>query len=139
MTAEFAGASQAYKWGSTVDASAVAQATALLRGGFAGTDCRNPTFFWVNTSLTDAASHEAGPHSEMARAAVGDTDARVGEILAVARENLDFSKTTVFVLADHGMEMNDPDITGDWGDALRDAGLNFRDEASGFLYFGCGS
>jgi membrane-anchored protein YejM (alkaline phosphatase superfamily) len=75
----------------------------------------------------------------MARAAVRDTDARVAEILSVARETLDFSKTTVFVLADHGMELNDPDVTGDWGDALRGAGIDFRDEASGFLYFGSGS
>ncbi len=136
-TAEFAGSSDAYKWGSTIDASAVAQATALLRGGFAGTDCTEPAFVWVNTSLTDAASHEAGPHSDMARAAIRDTDARVAEILSVARETLDFSKTTVFVLADHGMELNDPAVTGDWGDALRAAGIDFRDEASGFLYFGC--
>jgi hypothetical protein len=34
------------------------------------------------------------------------------------------------------MELNDPDITGDWGGALERAGIPFRDEASGFLYFG---
>jgi hypothetical protein len=39
-------------------------------------------------------------------------------------------------LADHGMEHNAEDVTGDWGDALSAAGLSCRDEASGFLYLG---
>jgi phosphonoacetate hydrolase len=32
--------------------------------------------------------------------------------------------------------LNDPAVTGDWGDSLRDAGIPFRDEASGFIYLG---
>ena len=34
------------------------------------------------------------------------------------------------------MEETNPAVTGDWGVALRDAGIAFRDEAFGFLYLG---
>jgi hypothetical protein len=34
------------------------------------------------------------------------------------------------------MEQNDRACTGDWDVALRDAGIEVRDEAYGFLYFG---
>jgi len=39
-------------------------------------------------------------------------------------------------MADHGMEQNDPGCRGDWDVALREAGIQARDEAYGFLYFG---
>jgi hypothetical protein len=34
------------------------------------------------------------------------------------------------------MEKADETCTGDWDDALREAGIPFRDEAYGFLYLG---
>ncbi len=135
-TRRFADSSEAYKWGTTVDDSSVAQACALLDGGFGGAPFPTPVFMWVNTSLTDSASHEAGPHSEMARSAVRDTDARIADILETMDRTVGLARTTVLVLADHGMELNDPDVAGDWGTALEDAGIPFRDEASGFLYLG---
>ena len=135
-TRRFVDSSEAYKWGTTVDDSSVAQACALLDGRFAGEEFDAPVFMWVNTSLTDSASHEAGPNSEMARAAVRDTDARIGDVLEAAERTVGLAKTAVLVLADHGMELNDPDVTGDWGSALKDGGIPFRDEASGFLYLG---
>jgi predicted AlkP superfamily pyrophosphatase or phosphodiesterase len=133
---EFAEASDAYKWGGSVDSSSVAQACSLLEGRFPETPYPAPVFMWVNTALTDAASHEGGPHSEMALAAVRDTDQRIGDILDTHDKELGSDGTTVMVVADHGMELNDPDTTGDWGAALEKAGIPFRDEASGFLYFG---
>ena len=90
----------------------------------------------MNFTLTDAAFHEGGPHSEIAAASVRDTDARLGRILDAvdAAGRMD---TTAFVLvADHGMEETNPECRGDWGVALRDAGINFRDEAYGFIYLG---
>ena len=36
---------------------------------------------WCNFTLTDAAMHEGGPHSEMAAASVRDSDGRLGEVL----------------------------------------------------------
>jgi phosphonoacetate hydrolase len=135
-TTRFAEASEDYKWGGTVDSSSVGQACALLEGRFAGHAYPAPLFMWVNTTLTDAASHECGPHSEMALAAVRDTDARIGDVLSTLEETLRTEGATIVIVADHGMELNDPDITGDWGGALERAGIPFRDEASGFLYFG---
>ena len=41
---------------------------------------------------------------------------------------------TAILVADHGMEETNPAVRGDWGPALRDAGIEFRDEAFGFLY-----
>jgi phosphonoacetate hydrolase len=133
-TQQFVQSSEAYRWGTTIDDSSVAQACALLEGKMGGYP--PPVFMWVNTTLTDSASHEAGPNSEMARAAVRDTDARVDEILRAVERSVGLAGTTVLVLADHGMELNDPDVTGDWGVALEEAGIPFRDEGSGFLYFG---
>jgi hypothetical protein len=40
------------------------------------------------------------------------------------------------LVADHGMEENDPAVRGDWDVHLRAADLEFRDEGYGFLYFG---
>ena len=122
--------------GAAVDASSVAQACALLEGRFGGTAFQTPALMWVNTALTDAASHEGGPHSEIALSAVHETDARIGDILGTVDQTLGSEGTTVIVVADHGMEWNYRDTTGDWGDSLRQAGITFRDEASGFLYFG---
>ena len=89
-----------------------------------------------NFTLTDAAMHECGPHSEMAAASVRDSDARVGEILAAVERAGVFDETAFVLVADHGMEENDPACTGDWDVALRGAGLQVRDEAYGFLYLG---
>ncbi|MGO9342544.1 MAG: alkaline phosphatase family protein [Acidimicrobiales bacterium] len=133
-TQQFVQSSEAYKWGTTIDDSSVAQACALLEGRMGGYP--QPVFMWVNTTLTDSASHEAGPNSKMARAAVRDTDARIGDVLRAVDRTVGLAGTTVLVLADHGMELNDPDVTGDWGSALEDAGIPFRDEGSGFLYLG---
>jgi phosphonoacetate hydrolase len=46
-------------------------------------------------------------------------------------------ESTVFVLtSDHGSEGADPSCVGDWDEPLRDAGIDFRDEAYGFIYLG---
>ncbi|MDQ1401954.1 MAG: phosphonoacetate hydrolase [Actinomycetota bacterium] len=95
----------------------------------------SPAFTWLNFTLTDAAFHEGGPHSEMAAASVRDTDARLGRVLEAVERAGVFDDTAFFLVADHGMEETNPEVRGDWGPVLRDAGLSFRDEAYGFLYF----
>ena len=63
-----------------------------------------PRFMFANFTLTDAAMHEGGPHSEIAAASIRDSDARMGEIIA-AVERAGVADDTAFVLvADHGME-----------------------------------
>jgi phosphonoacetate hydrolase len=129
-------ASKEYGFATLADTVSALQATSIWSGSFLGASYERPTFMWVTTSLTDAAFHESGPHSTMARDAVRDTDARVGDVLAAVEASGAAGETAFVLVADHGMEENSPDCTGDWGDALRQAGLTFRDEASGFLYFG---
>lgn len=96
---------------------------------------RVPLFTWMNFTLTDAAFHEGGPHSEIAEASVRDTDARLGEVLAAVERAGMMDHAAFFLVADHGMEETNPEVRGDWGPVLREAGLDLRDEAFGFLYF----
>jgi phosphonoacetate hydrolase len=133
-TEVFAEASQDYRWGTFADAVGLRQAAAIWRGTHLGVDYPAPVFTWVSFSLTDSAFHEGGPHSEIGKAAVRDTDARVGELLASIESAGVFERTAFCLVADHGMEENALGVEGDWGDALRAAGIPFRDEASGFLY-----
>ena len=123
-----------YRWGSRVDHTTVAQFLGVWSGQYLGSDWPLPKFTWCNFTLTDSAFHEGGPHSEIARASVRDTDARLGEILDGVERAGVWDRTAFFLVADHGMEQTDPAVTGDWGPVLRDAGIPHRDEAFGFLY-----
>jgi arylsulfatase A-like enzyme len=117
-----------YRWSSKVDHIGAEHAVRLVQGD------PMPRFLWVNFTLTDAAFHEGGPHSDIAAASVRDTDARLGAILDGLEAAGRFDDTAFVLVADHGMEETDPTCRGDWGIALRDAGLRFRDEAYGFIY-----
>ncbi len=123
-----------YAWYTQVDHHGLEQALGLLGGSYLGTSYPLPTFLWVNITLTDTAFHTGGPHSEIARASIADTDARIGEILAALEAAGVFDRTAFVLVADHGMEESNPAVTGDWGVALREAGVDVRDEAYGFLY-----
>jgi phosphonoacetate hydrolase len=126
-----------YRWSSLVDHTTVQQTQGIWGDGpYLGTDWARPRFTWCNFSLTDAAFHEGGPHSEIAQASIHDTDARLGEILDTVERSGAWDRTAFFLVADHGMEETHPEVTGDWGPALHEAGVPFRDEAFGFLYLG---
>ncbi len=125
-----------YRWSTIIDHAGVEQATGILHGEFRGETFPVPTFLFCNFTLTDAAMHLGGPYSEVAAAAVRDTDGRMGDILAAVQDAGITDRTAFVLVADHGMEENDPSVTGDWDVALRDAGLTFRDEGYGFLYLG---
>ena len=56
-------------------------------------------------------------------------------LAAVERAGV-FDDTAFVLVADHGMQQTDPAVNGDWDVELRDAGLQFRDEAYSFLYLG---
>jgi predicted AlkP superfamily pyrophosphatase or phosphodiesterase len=133
-TERFVRPNKDYRWSTIVDHAGVEQATGILGGRFRGSSFPTPTFLFCNFTLTDAAMHAGGPYSEIAAAAVRDTDGRMGEVIR-AVEAAGIADDTAFVLvADHGMEENDPDVTGNWDVTLREAGLRFRDEGYGFLY-----
>ena len=124
-----------YRWSSRTDHTGVDQFLGIWGGSFHGVDYPSPpTFTWCNFTLTDAAFHEGGPHSEIAYASVHDTDARLGQILDAVERRGVWDETAFVLVADHGMEESNPEVTGDWGPVLERAGIDFRDEAYGFLY-----
>ncbi|MFY9587517.1 MAG: alkaline phosphatase family protein, partial [Actinomycetota bacterium] len=129
-TQEYVSLKREYAWSSSADAMAVIQARQLWRGEHGNP---RPAFMWVNLILPDAGNHAGGPYSDIGHAALKDTDKRMGEIM----DALDWGGgTTAFaLLADHGMEESDPDCKGDFDEALERAGIPFRDEAYGFIYF----
>ena len=123
-----------YRWSSRVDHTTVQQFLGVWSGEYLGSDWPRPKFTWCNFSLTDAAFHEGGPHSEIALASIRDSDARLGQILDGVEHAGVWDQTAFFLVADHGMEETKPGVSGDWGPALRDAGIAHRDEAFGFIY-----
>ncbi len=128
--------SKDYSWSSIVDHMGVEQALGIIGGSYRDVSYPTPRFMWCNFTLTDAAMHEGGPYSEIAAASVRDSDGRVGEVLGALETAGVFDECAFALVADHGMEQNDPTCRGDWDVALRRAGVEARDEAYGFLYFG---
>jgi phosphonoacetate hydrolase len=95
-----------------------------------------PVLSWCSLAVTDEAGHESGPHGDLARAAVRDSDARVGDVLAAVDRAGALERTAVLVIADHGMEQNDPDNDGSWDDVLAATGTAYREVGGGLIYIG---
>jgi hypothetical protein len=136
VTERFVRPSKDYSWASVVDHMGLDQVLGIVAGHYRDESYPLPRFLWWNNTLTDSAMHEGGPHSEIAAAAVRDSDARLGELFAALEARGVIDDCAFVLVADHGMEETDPSCTGDWDVALRAAGLDFRDEGYGFLYFG---
>lgn len=122
-----------YAWGSQVDGAGLVQVLDLWSAG------EPPSLMWWNTTLTDSAHHAGGPCSDIARAGMLDADRRLGVWLDLLEQRGLLETTTILLTADHGMELADPECTGDWDLALTAAGIPFRDEAYGFIYLGVSS
>jgi len=135
-TERFVRPSKDYSWSSVVDHMGIDQALGVLSGSYRDVSYPVPRFMWCNFTLTDAAMHEGGPHSEMAAASVRDSDGRLGVVLDALEARGVLDDCAFVLVADHGMEENDPRCNGDWDVALREAGIAARDEAYSFLYLG---
>jgi predicted AlkP superfamily pyrophosphatase or phosphodiesterase len=133
-TERFVRPSKDYRWSSLIDHTAVDQFRGIWSGRYRARSWPLPTFTWVNFTLTDSAFHEGGPYSEIAAASVRDTDARIGHILEAVERSGAWDDTAFMLVADHGMELADPAVTGDWDVALAESGVSVRDEGYGFLY-----
>ncbi len=136
VTERFVRPSKDYAWASVVDHMGAEQAVGVWTGHYRDESYPLPRFMWVNFTLTDAAMHEGGPHSEMAAASVRDSDARLGAVLEAIENRGVFDDCAFTLVADHGMEESDRTCNGDWDVTLRAHGINARDEAYSFLYFG---
>lgn len=93
-----------------------------------------PTLTWCGLAVTDEAGHESGPHGELARAAVRDSDARVGEVVAAVERAGAIERTAFVVIADHGMEQADPSVDRSWAEELDSLGIAHRDVGGGLVY-----
>lgn len=91
--------SDSYRFMSSVDETALRCALA-----FWADDHPVPDLAFCSFALTDEAGHEGGPHSPQARAAVRDSDERLGRLLAAVERRGVLERTAVVLLADHGMQ-----------------------------------
>lgn len=93
-----------------------------------------PALSWCSLALTDEAGHESGPHGELARAAIRDGDSRVGRLLEEVERAGALERTAVLVIADHGMEQADPDISMTWEHELAETGVPHTEVGGGLVY-----
>jgi phosphonoacetate hydrolase len=130
-TFEHVEANKDYAWSSSVDAIGLEQVLSLWP-----TRDEAPRLMWWNTLLTDTGHHEGGPHSQIAHASMRDADRRLGVFLDHLERIGALSQTTILLTSDHGSEGANTSCVGDWDEPLREAGIEFRDEAYGFIYLG---
>ena len=136
-TERFVRPEKGYEIASRIDHTGMTQAvdawtTGTSGDGLLGT--RLPRFCFVNFTLTDAAFHHSGPYADIARSSIHDTDARMGRVLDAVERAGAWDRTAFFLVADHGMEDSNPEVTGNWAPALDATGVPYRDEAYGFIY-----
>ncbi len=93
-----------------------------------------PKLSWCSLALTDEAGHESGPHGAAARAAVRDSDARVGEVIEAVERAGVLDSTAFVVIADHGMEQADPGLDRTWDPVLASTGVVHSDVGGGLIY-----
>ncbi|MDG2026644.1 MAG: alkaline phosphatase family protein [Acidimicrobiales bacterium] len=83
-----------------------------------------PRFSWFTLNLTDSAGHYGGPHSEMGRAAIRDSDARMGEIIGEIERRGVLDRTAIVMCADHGMQTTADGEPADLTAPLRAGGVD---------------
>ena len=106
-----------------------------MRGLYAGGLATAPRLAWWANVVTDAGHHGGGPRSEPARAALRQSDARLGVMLDDLERLGLLDEMAIVLTADHGFEGADQNITGSWRSALDALGVPYRDEGPGFVYF----
>jgi hypothetical protein len=88
---------------STIDARGVAQVIEL----FTNPGLEPPVFVFHELTLTDGAGHDYGPHDAGLRAALDESDRRVGRVLDLLEQRGLLDGTLFVVTADHGMAPQD--------------------------------
>jgi hypothetical protein len=118
-TTEFMGIAEFRNY-SLFDARSVADAKHCWSGALGAL----PRFSWFTLNLTDSVGHYGGPHSEIGRAAIRDTDARMGEIIDEIDRRGVLDRTAIVMCADHGMQTTADGDPVDLSVPLRDAGVD---------------
>jgi phosphonoacetate hydrolase len=105
---------------SVYDAHSVADAKHCWSGALGAL----PRFSWFTLNLTDSVGHYGGPHSEIGRAAIRDTDARMGDIIDEIERRGVLDRTAILMCADHGMQTTAEGDPVDLSIPLHEAGLD---------------
>ena len=104
---------------SVVDNRGVAQVIALFTE-----DAHPPPIFTFHEFLlTDGAGHDFGPHHEALRAALDETDLRIGRILSTLDERGLFDSTLFIITADHGMAATRSELAANQVEMLPKEGM----------------
>jgi hypothetical protein len=69
-----------------------------------------PVFVFHEFSQPDSSAHDYGPHHEGARAALDETDTRIGHIIRTLEERGLFESTLFVITTDHGMATQDVEL-----------------------------
>lgn len=91
---------------STVDTRSIPQVLLL----FTEDTHPPPIFVYHSLYLTDSAGHDYGPHHEGLRAALDETDARIGRVLKMLDERGLYESTLFVLTGDHGMAAIDASL-----------------------------
>jgi phosphonoacetate hydrolase len=102
-----------------VDTRGIAQAILL----FSDDSHPAPIFTFHEFVLTDGTAHDFGPHSEGHRAAVDETDRRIGRLLRVLEQRGYFDSTLFIIVADHGMAPTRTELAANQVDLLPREGM----------------
>ena len=86
-----------------IDNRALAQARQL----FLDESHPAPIFTYHEFAQPDSSAHDYGPHHEGARAALDETDVRIGHLLRTIEERGMFESTLFVITTDHGMAQQD--------------------------------
>jgi hypothetical protein len=103
---------------SVVDGRGVAQAIVLYTSEHAP-----PRFMFHELTLTDGVGHDYGPHSDGERAALDETDVRIGRVLDALDAQGLFEDTLFIITTDHGMAPVDASLKANQVRAVKDAGM----------------
>lgn len=119
-----------FRWGVRVDDIGLDQMLQLWAD-----PATAPRLTWWAHVVTDAGHHGGGPRSEMARASLRQSDARLVRFLDHLAERGVLEDVAFLLTADHGFEGSRPEVTGSWTSALEGLGVPYRDEGPGLVYF----
>ncbi len=110
---------QAVQGMATVDARGMAQ-VALL---FSEDSHPPPMFVYHALYVTDAAGHDYGPHHEGLRAALDESDKRLGRVLKLLEDKGLFDSTLFVITSDHGMAAIDTSLAANQAGLLPRQGM----------------
>jgi len=122
-----------YRYMSVIDAQSVHHALRF----WDGSNGEPPDFTFINFSLTDDIGHFDGPHGDMTRAAIADTDARIGQMLDAIESAGRLDRTATVVYADHGMQTMAEGKPVDLSAILRHEGIPHRMLDAQYVYLEC--